>query len=62
MEIEVKRSWMGGKNTWKQYAFQLIDSNLKYFSKIDKVKRIPRVYDIIYYSQMDCVNNNNIID
>lgn len=44
MEIEVKRSWMGGKNTWKQYAFQLIDSNLKYFSKIDKVKRIHCVY------------------
>lgn len=55
MEIEVKRSWMGGKNTWKQYAFQLIDSNLKYFSKIDKVKRINTL--CIYYSQMDCVNN-----
>lgn len=39
MEMEVKsRGWIGAKGTWKQYAFQLIDSNLQYFSKIDKVK------------------------
>ena len=37
MEMEVKRR-MGAKNTWKQYAFRLTDSNLQYFSKIDKVK------------------------
>ena len=37
MEMEVKRR-MGVKSTWKQYAFQMVDSNLQYFSKIDKVK------------------------
>jgi hypothetical protein len=46
MEMEVKRNWMGAKSTWKQYAFQLVDSNLQYFSKIDKlkVKSNTRVY------------------
>ena len=43
MEMEVKRRM--GKGTWKQYAFQLLNSNLQYFSKIDKVKIV--VYSLV---------------
>ena len=36
MEMETRRRM--GKSTWKQYAFQIVNStHLQYFSKVDKV-------------------------
>ena len=48
MEMEVKsRGWIGARGTWKQYAFQMINSNLQYFSKIDKVKHSDKLQNNI---------------
>lgn len=35
LEKEVKA--LVGKNKWRQYAFQISDSTLQYFSRIDRV-------------------------